>query len=220
MNQVKTEHKFQSQKRIFQLFIEGLVPYKSQRFVCALAGWPVIWRGKTLEKSTRIFWYFVGLVSPKKKYDKKKLNLFFQHASNGSLNPKGLLNGWHPIHLAPFGGSRFLSILFSIHQCVYPHWTSPTFWSKKKCEWLTFLLMLCCIPKKTESIKLFHQKFNMELWTYDDVLTKKNISFFQLALFFSQSHLECMSIHFRTKMQHTFSLTEQIPQAEKEKCKS
>lgn len=69
--------KFQSQKRIFQLFIEGLVPYKSGWFAIWLVfSWPWF-GGKNPGKIHLDFLIFCWFLQ--KKYDKKTLHLFFQH---------------------------------------------------------------------------------------------------------------------------------------------
>ena len=114
---------------------------------------------------------------------------------------------WHLLE----GPGFFL--LFSIHQVFILIELHPPLGEKKM--WVAdpgwFLLQ----SNKTNRLSYSTKTFNMELWTYDDFLTKKKHILFPTTLTFSQSHLACMSVHFRTKMQHTFFLTEQIPQAEK-----
>ena len=183
--------------------------------ICLCFGWLTRdLEGKNPGKIHLDFLIFCWFSFSKKKYDKKKLNLFFQHPPMDLEKTLGCAK-WHP-----FG--TFWRVQVSFYCFLYTKCLSSLNFThllvEKDCEWLTQADALLQSKKPNRSS---YSTKNLT-WNSEHMMIfppKKHI-LFPTSLIFSQSHLECMSIHFRTKMQHTFSLTEQIPQAEKEKCKS
>lgn len=148
-----------------------------KRMICDLAGFFVtlIWREKPWKNPPGFFDFL--LVSPKKIWQ-KDAPPFLPAPSNGSLNPglRKMASIWHL-----FEGPGFF-LLFSIHQVFILIKLHPPL-VEKDCEWLTQADALLQSKKPNRSR---YSTKNLT-WNSEHMMIfskKKNISFFQLALFF------------------------------------
>ena len=162
----------------------------------------VIWREKT-GKIHPDFWLFCWFLQ------KKILQKETQPFSSSTLS--WVVETQRGCLMAPYPFGTFSRVQVSFYTVfytpsVYRHWTSPTFGRNKILSGWPRLIL--CAIKKNESTKLFHQNFNMELWTYDDFSPKNQILF--------PTSLK----YFRTKMQHTFFKQSRSLRRKKYKFKS